>query len=93
MTSSQILVFVTAKDLVPNSLTATTVSFVNMLVMLIGIAQPIIAWVYDYIQSFDTIIEDVLCYQIALSPLPFMILTASCMCFFLKKRATVVNFD
>eukprot|EP01126_Amoeba_proteus_P029833 TRINITY_DN2946_c0_g2_i1.p1 TRINITY_DN2946_c0_g2~~TRINITY_DN2946_c0_g2_i1.p1 ORF type:complete len:434 (-),score=-27.22 TRINITY_DN2946_c0_g2_i1:187-1488(-) len=80
-TSAEVLVFAIGNDSCKPAISATTVSFINMLVMLGGmILQPMAGYLLD-ICSND--------YKIALLILPVGLVIASLLCFFLKEPVKI----
>lgn len=85
--SAEVLVFAIGNDTATNHTSATTVSFINMLVMLGGaFLQPIIGKLLDVFQGTQQLNTSLLVsYQYALSILPICLLLASLLALFLKE--------
>jgi len=88
--SSEILVFVVARESVKLKVTATAVSFVNFVIMLGGmIFQPLIGWLLDWHwtgqSSHGVRVYSVLDFKLALLVIPVLMLMSALLAYFLKE--------
>lgn len=83
--SSEILVFAIAHDLIENHLTATVIALTNMIVMLGGFLQHTVGYLLDYHHTHPTTTYTVDDYHFALSLMPLCFILSCSLCFFLKE--------